>query len=117
MFNKHPSQHFPRRIGPVQVAAFLAVILAGLSLAFGAETKGKVIATKDLPPSITSKAKSTANKFPGIPACSMGRMLTDMSTVMDLDDSRPDWWKSHKCYNKPEVYVCTAFGKLSVRCE
>jgi len=117
----HPTQHFHRRLGPFQIIAYLVVIVGALwlGIANAAEpSKGKVIAKKDLPAAIATPAKAKGStKFPGVPACSKGRMLTDISTVMDLDDSRPDWWKNHKCYGKPEVYICTAFGKLSVRCE
>lgn len=96
----------------------LSLATCAVSLAaFGAE-KGNVIPRKDLPASITAQSAKKAPKFPGIPACAKGRILTDWGTVMDLDDSlTPDKVREHKCSESKAIYACAAFGKMSVRCE
>jgi hypothetical protein len=86
-----------------------AIILALTLASSFANAEGKVIARKDLPAAIASDAKK-APKFPGIPSCAKGRMVTtEWPASVDKTD--------HKCADSSTLYVCAAFGKLSVRCE
>ena len=87
-----------------QAFAIAATLYAGF-----AHAEGKVIARKDLPAAVQGDAKK-ASKFPGVPSCAKGRLVTK------------DWPESvdkagHKCADAQTLYVCAAFGKLSVRCE
>jgi hypothetical protein len=85
-----------------------AIILALTLAASFAHAEGKVIARKDLPDAIASAQK--APKFPGIPSCAKGRMVTtEWPASVDKTD--------HKCADSSTLYVCAAFGKLSIRCE
>jgi hypothetical protein len=74
----------------------------------GAEA-GTVVPRKDLPAAVAGTAKK-AEKFPGIPACANGRLVThDWPPSVEKD--------GHECAVASELYVCAAFGKISVRCE
>ena len=96
---------------------FQSIAIAATLYASFAHAEGKVIARKDLPAAVQATEKK-APKFPGIPACAKGRLVTDWGTVMDLDDAMTaEKVQSHKCAESKTVYACAAFGKLSVRCE
>jgi hypothetical protein len=95
---------------PIRTAFIIAVIsiatIGICSISWGAE--GKVIAKKDLPASI--QAAKNAPKFPGIPSCAKGRLeTTEWPASVDKD--------KHPCADAQTLYVCAAFGKVSVRCE
>lgn len=94
-----------------------AIILSMFAAQQTVFAAGKVITKADLPESIKTAKKDKAAKFPGIPSCSVGRLETDWSTVMDIGDWDEPKVKAHACNSAKNVYVCAAFGKLSVRCE
>jgi len=95
----------------------IATVIAAFSLyatAYAAE--GKVIPRDDLPAAIKTTPKSAASaKFPGVPACRKGRLETTTSDeiVKTYLSDHP----AHKCAEASTVYVCAAFGNLSIRCE
>jgi hypothetical protein len=96
--------------------AIILSMFAAQQIAFGAE--GKIIKRADLPEAVkAAKSAKKASKFPGIPSCSVGRLETDWSTVMDIGSWDETRVKAHACGSAKTVYVCSAFGKLSVRCE
>ena len=77
------------------------------------ETKpeaGKVIPRDELPESIKAQTGKKEAKFPGIPSCAKGRMLTTT-----WPESVPQ--DKHPCKDSSELYLCVSFGKVSVRCE
>jgi hypothetical protein len=105
----------------IAISVFFA-ILALASWAGAAEpTRGKVIPRAELPAAIQApRTSKTAAKFPGVPSCRVGRLETDWGTVYDLTpgDAKPsEVWAKHACQGKDTVYVCAAFGTLSVRCQ
>jgi hypothetical protein len=86
----------------------LGLALAASQSAFAAD-KGAVIPRDKLPASMTAKEVKPA-KFPGLPACSKGRLVvTEWPESVKQD--------KHPCADSSELYVCTAFGKVSVKCE
>lgn len=112
-------------------ALVLSLATCALSLAaFGAE-KGKetnapkVIKKADLPASIVSFSAKKTPKFPGVPACSKGRAVMTWNEVNALPGPEKDSVATypgdtggdHKCSDAKTLYVCVAFGKLSIRCE
>jgi hypothetical protein len=103
--------------GLIAISVFFA-ILALASWAGAAEpAKGKVIPRAELPADIQApKTSKTAAKFPGVPSCRMGRLETS-----EYDTEPLLTWRgqnqNHKCFDAKVVYVCAAFGRLSVRCQ
>jgi hypothetical protein len=95
--------------------AILLTMFVAQQMAFGSE--GKIIKRADLPETIKTAKKDKSAKFPGIPSCNVGRLETDWSTVMDIGEWSEAKVKAHSCASSKTVYVCSAFGKLSVRCE
>ena len=93
---------------------FQSIAIAASLYAGFAHAEGKVIARKDLPAAVQGDAKA-APKFPGIPSCAKGRLETNVwpESVSKTSESG----KAHKCADAQTLYVCAAFGKLSVRCE
>jgi hypothetical protein len=92
-----------------QLVLISATLYAGFAGAEGKVAEGKVIARKDLPQAMTAKT-TKAPKFPGIPACAKGRLQTDVWPAGSEQ-------KGHKCADAQTLYVCAAFGKLSIKCE
>ena len=86
-----------------------AIILAATLATSFAHAEGKFIARKDLPAAVATVAKKSA-KFPGVPSCAKGRLVT---AEWPASVERKD----HKCADASQLYVCAAFGKLSIRCE
>ena len=93
---------------------FQSIAIAASLYAGFAHAEGKVIARKDLPAAVQGDAKA-APKFPGVPPCANGRLETTVwpESVSKTSESG----KAHKCADAQTLYVCAAFGKLSVRCE
>lgn len=94
----------------------IAAIVFASATAFASEpTKGKFIPKDELPAAIQAPAKK-APKFPGVPTCAKGRL-----EITDHDSEPMLTWRGanqgHRCYDAGTVYVCAAFGKLSVKCE
>jgi hypothetical protein len=101
----------------------LALTFASMALtcaAFAADEKpevskkpalaGTFIARDDLPQVVKEQSAKKESKFPGLTACSKGRVLT--STWPDSVDK-----SKHVCADAKELYLCVSFGKVSVRCE
>ena len=86
-----------------------AVIVASLLHCAFARAEGKVITRKDLPAAVQGDSKK-APKFPGIPSCAKGRIVT--TTWPESVEKA-----NHKCADATTLYVCAAFGKISIRCE
>ena len=86
-----------------------AIILAATLATSFAHAEGKFIARKDLPAAVAGDAKK-APKFPGVPSCAKGRLVT---TEWPASVEKKD----HKCADASQLYVCAAFGKISIRCE
>jgi len=105
----------------IVISVFFAIVALSIAASGAEPTKGKLVKRADLPAAIQApKASKTAAKFPGVPSCRVGRLETDWGTVYDLTpgDAKPsEVWAKHACQGKDTVYVCAAFGKLSVRCQ
>ena len=86
-----------------------AIILAATLATSFAHAEGQVIARKDLPAAIAGDS-AKAVKFPGVPSCAKGRLVT---TEWPASVEKKD----HKCADASQLYVCAAFGKISIRCE
>lgn len=97
----------------ILIAAQATIIAATLYAGF-AHAEGKVIARKDLPAAVQGDAKKES-KFPGIPSCAKGRLETNVWP--ESASKTTEAGKAHKCADAQTLYVCVAFGKLSVRCE
>jgi hypothetical protein len=92
---------------------YLSIISLGLAFAASqsafAADKGTVIPRDKLPASMTAKVAKEA-KFPGVPSCAKGRIIVDKwPTSVEQAD--------HPCKDAQDLYVCVAFGKISVKCE
>ena len=87
-----------------------AIILAATLATSFAHAEGQVIARKDLPAAIAGDSAKKDAKFPGVPSCAKGRLVT---TEWPASVEKKD----HKCADAQTLYVCAAFGKLSIRCE
>ena len=91
----------------MKTALVIAFALSTYTAAFAAE--GKIIPRAELPASVAKTAKKEP-KFPGIPACARGRLETSTWPESVSQDKHP-------CKDAQNIYVCQAFGKISVRCE
>lgn len=95
----------------------IATIIIALTLSTSALAEsGKVIPRAELPEAVKSSSSKGPAKFPGIPACSKGRIETSDRAAEPLATFFAEH-QDHKCASAATVYVCVAFGKLSVRCE
>jgi hypothetical protein len=94
----------------------IAFLSLAASIVNGAE-KGAVIAKKDLPASITAKSAKTAKHSDSIPSCAKGRLVSAWGDIAKADGIEKVDTESHPCFAENEIYVCRAFGKLSIRCE
>ena len=92
---------------------YLSIISLGLAFAASqsafAADKGQVIPRDKLPASMTAKVKADP-KFPGLPACAKGRVVSN-EWPQSVEQ------KGHPCQDANDLYLCSAFGKVSVKCE
>ena len=92
---------------------YLSIISLGLAFAASqsafAADKGQVIPRDKLPASMTAKAAKEA-KFPGIPSCAKGRLVSN-EWPQSVEQ------KGHPCQDSNDLYLCAAFGKVSIKCE